>query len=214
MTSLNSTLKELNDVVISSDIEKSIKNSKEVIKLTDKSKYKEWFQVRYDFAGFLIKHSKNSPKYIEDAIELLNILLDNISENEKPMDWAMVNISLGLAYESRKESGKDKNIEYVIKFYKRALRVFTKKDNPLHWAAMKAGIGYKYAIRKTGNQKENIVNAVKYVRDSLEIYTKIQYPDQYWDKMRELARIKTLLNNENVWNEIWDEYESNKDFKD
>ncbi len=211
MKSLNNTLDELENARRSSDINRSIAIIKDSVALQDSSEIDKWFHVRYDFVCFLIDEGSQSPKYIEDAIEILNHLLNDMMENEKNLSWAMVNVSLGYAYDCRKDDDENENLENTIMYYKRALSIFTKKGNPRHWAAMKAGIGYKYAIKKSGNKMENFAIAVHHVRDSLEIYTKDQYPDDYWDKTRELARIKTIINDEKIWEKIWDEYE-NKSF--
>ena len=190
---------------------KNVKKGKDLfqklIQNTEKSNYKSWFKARYRYANFLIKFAKEKPKFIEEAIEILSFVLKNLSQDDNRTDWGMINIALGFAYNRRKSGDPETNIDNEIRYYEAALQTFNFNEKPERWAAAKAGVGYAYGRKRKGIKSENINKAMINIMDSLDYYTKNSFPDDYWDKMKELSRLKKLLGNDKLWNDMWEQYE-------
>ena len=186
------------------EFEKCIELSRKAIAVIDRSNPEEWFELRFDLSNYLLEDENAPSEQVEEAISILNDLLNEIEKHQEAEKWAMVNIGLGYAYDKRVKGDKQKNVEKVIEYYKRALTVLDKDKYPKHWAAIKAGIGYAFAVKETGDLKSNIIEGILNIRDSLEYYSKEEHPEDYWDKIKELKRLKKLLNDDKFWDTLWD----------
>ena len=99
------------------------------MEVIDRSSPEEWFELRFDLSNYLLDYENAPSEKVEEAISILNDLLNEIEKHQEAEKWAMVNLGLGYAYDKRVKGDKQKNLEKVIEYYKRALMVF---DNPPH----------------------------------------------------------------------------------
>ncbi len=178
---------------------------KKAIPLTNKSEFNDWYWIRFNLSRFLKKENQ-----IEEAIHLSKDLLRNLNKENKPEEWAMTNLSLGALFIKRIEGDKNKNLDKAITFYEHSLAFFTKDEYPSQWAGIKSKIGYLLVEIESKDYINNLIKATKYLKETLSYYTKKNQPVDYKDILKELSRLKKILNNNNVWLEIWKGY---KDYK-
>lgn len=179
---------------------KCINLCRKALLLTNIEIFDQWYQIRFMLSNFLREEGKKKPVYIKESIGILFDLLNMTDKTKYPKYWGKVNLGIGFAYHEITDN-RGKNIELAIKYYKNALTVFSLEKHPEEWAATMAVLGYIYAIKETGNKQENIISGIKYIFASLKYYQKTKYPCQYWDKIKELYRLKLMLKNNTLWYE-------------
>jgi len=192
----------------SEQLDECIQLCKKAMMLTRESDFDKWWDVRFIYSKCLIAGCDDNICYITEAIDYLEKLVDKISRDTNPLKWAMANLALGFAYDERKDGERKSNIEMVLKYYGNALEVFTQNEYPEEWAASLAGRGYAYAMREIGNIQENILKAMECILLVLQYYTRSDHPCQYWDKLKELNRLRLKLQDESLWNDLGSQFDN------
>lgn len=206
----NDILQEIEKLIKADETQKSIELFEKALDLYQEIESEKYFSVRYRYALFLMSTEKASGSYIKKSIELLNDLRSVIELKENSqIDLAILILCLGRAYEllSKFYGNHSGYLRTTINYYEKAAEMFKSQDNHKNWAAAKASIGYAYGRLGSQNRVNDIEKAVCNIRDSLEFYTKTDHPDDYWDKMKELARLKSLIKDDSIWDSIWEEYD-------
>lgn len=205
MKNIIELMDEINRAFESEQWQKCISLCKIALPLTDLSEYDSWFDFRFKLSKCLILDSNSHSENIEESIEVLHDVLETLTKDDHPIRWAMVNLGLAYAYDERKKGDRQNNIEILIRYYENALSVFTFESHPEEWAATSAAIGFAYAIRDIGEIKDNVSKSIKYIASSLRYYTKADNPCQYWDKLKEIKRLKVILRDNMLWNRLLSE---------
>ena len=172
---------------------------------TELAKSDKWLKIKWTLSKALLLKGESNSGYRDEAIEILREIITNVRKRDNPTKWAMVNLALGHAYEE-KEKEDISNLDKAIRYYKEALSVFTIDKLPDEWAGTLAAIGYIYGRARDDESGNNITKAIQYILPSLQVYTKQKDPCQYWDKLKELWRLKSILQDDLVWNQIGTEY--------
>lgn len=118
------------------------------------------------------------------------------TEKDFPIEWAMTQYNLGLAYFNLRTSGAvnlqypiadSANFEQAIAAFHAALRVFTKKSFPYDWAKTYYTLGNAYAGLPSGDRAANLEQAIHCYENAFTIWTPAAFPNDHqnarWDIM-------------------------------
>jgi tetratricopeptide (TPR) repeat protein len=109
---------------------------------------------------------------IEQSINCCEKALEAITRNDLPMDWAMIQQSLAVAYLYRIRGNRAENLEKSINLAEKTLEVYTKNDLPINWATTQNNLANAYFERIRGDRSENLEKSIYYYQKALEIRTK------------------------------------------
>ncbi|MEH2445106.1 MAG: tetratricopeptide repeat protein, partial [Nostoc sp.] len=113
---------------------------------------------------------------MEIAITGYEIALTVYTRSAFPVDWAMTQNNLGLAYGNRIFGERAENIELAIAAYNQALEVTTRSAFPVDWAMTQNNLGTAYGNRIFGERAENIELAIAAYNQALEVRTLSAFP--------------------------------------
>ena len=113
---------------------------------------------------------------LEIAIVGYEIVSTVFTQAAFPVDWAMTQNNLGIAYRNRIKGEKADNIENAIACYREALKVRTPGAFPVDWAMTQNNLGIAYSYRIKGEKADNIENAIACYGEALKVYTPEAFP--------------------------------------
>ncbi|MEH2314414.1 MAG: hypothetical protein V7K35_24130 [Nostoc sp.] len=113
---------------------------------------------------------------MEIAITGYEIALTVYTRSAFPVDWAMTQNNLGIAYLYRILGERAENIELAIAAYNQALEVTTLSALPVNWATTQNNLGNAYGDRILGERAENIELAITAYNQALEVTTLSAFP--------------------------------------
>lgn len=121
----------------------------------------------------------DKPNNIEIAIAGYKAALNVFNYNIFPLQWAMVQNNLGIAYCQRILGDKVENQEYAIQSFKSLLKIIICSKFPQQWAITQSNLGNAYFYRVKGNRVENVECAVKAYTAALEVITRSTLPSEW-----------------------------------
>ncbi|MEH2306910.1 tetratricopeptide repeat protein, partial [Nostoc sp.] len=113
---------------------------------------------------------------MEIGIAGYEIALTVYTRSAFPVDWAMTQNNLGIAYRNRIKGERTENIEKAIAAYFAALEIYTRSAFPEKWAMTQNNLGTAYRNRIKGERAENIEKAIAAYSAALEVYTRNAFP--------------------------------------
>ncbi|NEO41263.1 MAG: CHAT domain-containing protein [Moorea sp. SIOASIH] len=116
---------------------------------------------------------------IEIAITGYEVVLTVYTREAFPIEWAITQNNLGIAYAYRIKGEKAQNIENSIACYKEALRVYTFEAFPIEWATTQNNLGHDYYDRIKGEKAQNIENSIACYQQALRVYTFEEFPIEW-----------------------------------
>jgi hypothetical protein len=116
---------------------------------------------------------------LELAIAGYLICTSIFTPDEYPTIWAMTQMCLGSAYQTRIAGDRKDNLELAITAHRASLQVYTRQAFPLEWAAIQVLLGAVYGERIEGDRKDNLELAIAAHRASLEVYTRRTFPVEW-----------------------------------
>ncbi|NEQ80460.1 MAG: CHAT domain-containing protein [Moorea sp. SIO2I5] len=126
-------------------------------------------------AAFIVEYSEKASN-IEIAITGYEIALTVFTREAFPVDWAMTQNNLGLAYYERITGQKEQNLEDAIACYQLALEVRTREAFPVDWAMTQNNLGLAYSDRITGPKEQNLEQAIACYKLALEVRIRQAFP--------------------------------------
>ncbi|MEI2577837.1 tetratricopeptide repeat protein [Scytonema sp. PRP1] len=93
----------------------------------------------------------NRAENLEIAITGYEIALTVFTRERFPIDWAMTQNNLGLAYGDRIRGERAENLEVAIECYTQALQERTRDRFPIDWAMTQNNLGIAYSHRIRGS---------------------------------------------------------------
>ncbi|UKP00426.1 CHAT domain-containing tetratricopeptide repeat protein [Nostoc sp. UHCC 0870] len=124
---------------------------------------------------------------MEIAITGYEITLTVYTRTTFPVDWAMTQNNLAIAYSDKILGNRGENLENAIAAYSAALEVRTRTDFPVDWATTQNNLGNAYLYRILGNRGENLENAIAAYSAALEVYTRTDFPEKWATTQNNLA---------------------------
>ncbi len=98
----------------------------------------------------------NRADNLEIAITGYEIALTVFTRDRFPIDWAMTQNNLGIAYRNRIRGERAENLEIAIECYTQALQEYTRARFPIDWAMTQNNLGNAYGDRIRGERAENL----------------------------------------------------------
>jgi tetratricopeptide (TPR) repeat protein len=94
------------------------------------------------------------------AIACFQAALCVYSETDFPLDWAMTQNNLGIAYKNLPTGNREENLARAIACFQAALRVYTETDFPIDWAMTQWNLGRAYERLAAEGGPENLARAI------------------------------------------------------
>lgn len=104
-----------------------------------------------------------------------------------PIDRALTQNNLGIAYRNRIKGDKAENLEIAISLYNEALRIRTFDAFPQNWAATQNNLANVYRERIMGDKADNLDKAIATYTEVLKVYTFDAFPKQWAEIQNNLA---------------------------
>jgi len=122
------------------------------------------------------------------AIEAYHKTLKVYSLDHFPIDYAMTQTNLGVAYRRLAEGEeKAKNCKLAIKAFQEALKIRTLDRFPMLYAKTKTNLGNAYGtLAEVEDRAENCTKAKRAFEEVLKVYTKEKLPEDYAIAMHNL----------------------------
>jgi tetratricopeptide (TPR) repeat protein len=99
------------------------------------------------------------------AIACYEAALSMYTEDSFPMDWAMTQNNLGIAYKNLPSGDHDINLNRAIACYEASLRVRTEENFPMDWAMTQGNIAF---LEKDRGEVEQAQIRIKLARDMFQ----------------------------------------------
>ncbi|MFX0183072.1 MAG: CHAT domain-containing protein [Candidatus Hodarchaeota archaeon] len=129
-----------------------------------------------------INHRKNKNEGVDNLEQMIqhneNILKMKTKE-ASPVDWAVIQYNLGVAYTKRIKGVRAENLEQAIHHYKQALDVYTRKKFPEQWAKIQNSLGITYYFRIRGVRADNFELGIHHCKQALIIYVHETFPEDW-----------------------------------
>ncbi|AKE65423.1 Argininosuccinate lyase [Microcystis aeruginosa NIES-2549] len=116
---------------------------------------------------------------LEIAITGYQTILEVLTRDAFPYDWAIIQNDLGSAYIYRIRGERERNLELAIAAYNLSLEVYTRDAFPYDWAIIQNNLGTAYLYRIRGERANNLELAITAYNLSLEVYTRENFPEQW-----------------------------------
>ena len=123
----------------------------------------------------------------EVAIPSIESVLEGLTLQDDPEEWAACHDFLGLFYWNRHSGDRAHNLEQAIRHYTAALQVQTREHAPDAWAGIQAGLGDVYKDRVLGDRAENWERAEEHYLLALDGMSPDQNPAQWATVQMDLA---------------------------
>jgi len=146
-----------------------------------------WAGLKLELGNYLCLSSADSrEENIESAIAIYREVLDVLTPEGMPIEWAKAMNNLGNAYTDRIWGNRQENIEEAIRAYLGTLSVMQRETRPYEWAQTMNNLAFAYAIRQTGERMKNIEDAISACQDALSVITQ-DMPVEWARAMNNLA---------------------------
>ena len=126
---------------------------------------------------------------LEPAREVFESILSDISRQQSPLDWAVIQNSLGNILAALGQQRMDVALyEQAIASFNLALEEFKQKDSPLNWATTQYNLGT--AAQSLGRQKDDaklLKTSIDAYTNALLVWTRDQIPEQWATTMFQLG---------------------------
>jgi tetratricopeptide (TPR) repeat protein len=116
---------------------------------------------------------------LELSITACQLALQVYTHKNLPLDWAMVQNALGVAYSNRIRGNRAENLEQAITAFQLVLQVYTREDFPQNWAVTQNNLGNIYCERIQGNRAGNLEQAIVAFKSALQVYTREFFPEDW-----------------------------------
>jgi len=101
----------------------------------------------------------------------LTVFIFTLQDDPEDWFWAVIQISLGLAYWQRIRGERADNLEIAIACYQKAFKVFTFTAFPKYWALTQMNLGIAYWERIRGERADNLETAIACYQEGLKVFT-------------------------------------------
>ncbi len=123
-------------------------------------------------------------RYYEAAFQLYE------RQAKRTREWAMVQMSLGTAYQERIKGDKNENIRRAIACHKNALQFFDQRVPSPDWADAKYALAQAYSdMHLQGDDATDTERAIAACEAALEVFTRNEFPEKWAVAQQRLGRL-------------------------
>ena len=116
---------------------------------------------------------------LQQVIRCYKAILRVCTEANSPVDWAAVQVNLGIAFSDLSNGDRTQNLQQSMQCYRAALRVYTKADYPHDWAITQNNLGSVYVQLPVGDHVQNVQRAITCHERALQVCTKAEFPHEW-----------------------------------
>jgi len=122
--------------------------------------------------------SGNRAVNVERGITAYEAALGVLTQKEFPVDWAMTQNSLGLAYLAM-PGDSIANLQRAIAAFEAALSIYTEKDFSVEWAKGQLNLALAYSRMSGGSDTEILKKAKEALEAALRVFEESRFPDYH-----------------------------------
>jgi CHAT domain-containing protein/tetratricopeptide (TPR) repeat protein len=115
------------------------------------------------------------------AIACYQAALGVYTREDFPVEWAMTQFHLAMAYRSLPGEDRQENLERAIACYEQSLTVLTPEAFPWQWAVTHFHLGLAYKNLPEGDRRQNLERAITCFQAALQVYTREDFPAEWAD---------------------------------
>nr|WP_290225481.1 CHAT domain-containing protein [Trichocoleus desertorum] len=124
---------------------------------------------------------------LELGIATYQQVLQMITHEAMPIDWAAAMNNLATAYCDRIRGDRAQNLELSIAVHQQVLQVRTREAMPIDWATSMHNLATAYYFRIRGDRAQNIEDAIAAYQQVLQVMTREAMPVDWAESMMNLA---------------------------
>ena len=116
---------------------------------------------------------------LEMGIDTYHQVLQVVTLDVFPEQWATIQNNLGAAYSNRIRGERAENLERAIACFEQVLQVHTHDAFPEDWAMTHNNLAATYCNRIRGERAENLERAIVLYYQALQVYTRDAFPKNW-----------------------------------
>ena len=124
---------------------------------------------------------------LEMGIDTYHQVLQVVTLDVFPEQWATIQNNLGAAYSNRIRGERAENLERAIACFEQVLQVHTHDAFPEDWAMTHNNLAATYCNRIRGERAENLERAIVLYYQALQVYTRDAFPKNWAMTQNNLA---------------------------
>jgi CHAT domain-containing protein/tetratricopeptide (TPR) repeat protein len=178
---LQAILKDLAHLTELHEMPHRVRLSKIAIRLVQREEHAElWAGLQVGLGDSLAQNPLGSrAANLEKAIFHYRQALEIYTHSDFPVDWALTQNNLAIAYTNRIEGDRSANLERAIFHCKQALKIRTRFAFPRQWAMTHNDLANAYSARIKGKRAENLEQAIFHCKKALEVFTRSNFAEEW-----------------------------------
>lgn len=159
------------------------------------SREKGWLRVCFANALTTVAVHRGDIGLYQNAGNAYKECLDTTTEDDSPIEWAMIQKNLGSVLQAIAErTGNGPILGEAADSYRSALRVLTKHNNAFEWAAVNNRLGEAlFRLDFESGDIEMLKHALSALQAALQVYTRTKTPMRWAEAMNNLAQVTQVL---------------------
>ncbi|MCH7550736.1 MAG: cyclic nucleotide-binding domain-containing protein [Proteobacteria bacterium] len=132
------------------------------------------------------------------AVETYKECLSVLTEEETPLEWALIQKNLGSVLQSIAErSGDNEVLGEAADAFRAALKVLTRNDDPMDWAAVQNRLGEAlFRLDFESGDIDMLKHALGAYQSAMRVYTRADTPMRWAEVMNNFAQVTQVLGEE------------------
>lgn len=132
------------------------------------------------------------------AVETYKECLGVLTEEETPLEWALIQKNLGSILQSIAErSGDNEVLGEAADAFRAALKVLTRNDDPMDWAAVQNRLGEAlFRLDFESGDIDMLKHALGAYQSAMRVYTRADTPMRWAEVMNNFAQVTQVLGEE------------------
>ena len=132
------------------------------------------------------------------AVETYKECLAVLTEEEAPLEWALIQKNLGSILQSIAErSGDNEVLGEAADAFRAALKVLTRNDDPMDWAAVQNRLGEAlFRLDFESGDIDMLKHALGAYQSAMRVYTRADTPMRWAEVMNNFAQVTQVLGEE------------------
>lgn len=132
------------------------------------------------------------------AVETYKECLGVLTEEDTPLEWALIQKNLGSVLQSIAErSGDNEVLGEAADAFRAALKVLTRNDDPMDWAAVQNRLGEAlFRLDFESGDIDMLKHALSAYQSAMRVYTRADTPMRWAEVMNNFAQVTQVLGEE------------------
>ena len=159
------------------------------------SREKDWLRVCFANALITVAVHRGDIGLYRNASKAYKECLETITEEDAPLEWALIHKNLGSVLQAVAErTGDQSTLGEAADSYRSTLKILTQRDNAFEWAAVNNRLGEAlFLLDFESGDIEMLKHAMGAFQASLQVFTRPKTPMRWAEAMNNLAQVTQVL---------------------